>query len=239
VRTIQPPVLTPRASGEPEPDLTSLVLTHRAIGQDLDRLAAGVADLGSAGSASGREWAIRDYAAALLAQITAHQRDEDEIFWPVIAAAAGQAVDLIPLTDDHQAIEAAVGRVSRALGLPRESQPALREVLAALGELREMVAEHMADEERHVLPVMHRYLRAQTGRWCQRQACRTASPRALRFRMPWLARYSRSAEMTSVLAAAGWRARIALVAGRPVYARLERRAFGSAACQRDNKGLAL
>jgi iron-sulfur cluster repair protein YtfE (RIC family) len=213
--------------GEPEPDLTSLVITHRAIGQDLGRLTARVAEVASCGPAPGRERALRRYAAAVVAQIRAHHRCEDEIVWPVIAAAAGQAVDLAPLTDDHQAIEEAAGRLSRVLGLPGHSH--LGEVGEALGELRDMAVEHMADEERQVFPVMRRYLRVQTGRWCQRQACRTARAGALRFRMAWLARYSRAGEMRCVLAAAGPRARIALVAGRPGYARLERRAFGPAA----------
>jgi hypothetical protein len=226
VRTTQLPVLTPRASGEPEPDLTSLVLTHRAIGQDLDRLAASVGELASAGSAAGREPAVRQYAAALLTQIRGHHRSEDEIAWPVVAAAAGQAVDLAPLTDDHQAIEAAVGRVSQALGLSGESRLVLGAAQEALGELRGMLDEHFADEERQVIPVMRRYLRVAAYRWCERRATRSVPVAALRFRMPWLARYSGAGEMTRVLAGAGARARVALVAGSPAYARLERRAFG-------------
>ena len=59
--------------------------------------------------------AIGRYTAALLAEIRAHQESEDDVLWPVIAATAGQAVDLAPLTDDHRAIEAAVRRVSQAL----------------------------------------------------------------------------------------------------------------------------
>ncbi len=235
----QPPVLRPRTPGEPEPDLTSLLLTHRAIRQDLARLAASAAEPGPSGPAPGPGVAIQQYAAALFAQIRAHLRGEDEIVWPVLAAAAGQAVDLAPLTDDHEAIVAAVGRASRALGLPGESRLPAGELRRALGGLRDMVGEHMADEERQVLPVMRRYLRAQTDRWCEREASRTVPPGALRFRLPWLARYSRDGEMASLLAAAGPRARIALVAGRPGYARLLRRAFGPGGCKADNKGLAL
>jgi hypothetical protein len=235
MRATQQPALGRRAAGEPEPDLTAMVVAHRAIGQDLGRLVASAAEL--APFARGRDLAIRRYSAALLTQIRAHHRYEDEIVWPVIAAAAGQAVDLTPLTDDHQAIEAAARRASRALRSDGEPDPALGELRKALAELRDMLGEHIADEERQVFPVMRRYLRAQTDRWCQRQACRT-SP-APRFRMPWLASYSRPGEMTSLLAAGGPRARIALLAGRPGYARLERLAFGPAGCQRDNKDLAL
>jgi iron-sulfur cluster repair protein YtfE (RIC family) len=237
MRSTQLAALGRRTAGEPEPDLTYLVLTHRAISQDLDRLVAAADEL--APSLVGRQVAIRHYASALLAQVRAHRRCEDEILWPVIAAAAGQAIDLAPLTDDYEAIEAAVVRVSRALGVPGQSPPTVGELGQALGELRVMLDEHIADEERQVLPVMRRYLRAQTGLWCQRQACMAARPDVLRFRMPWLARYSRADEMSRVLAAAGWRARIALVAGRPGYTRLERRAFGAGGCGADFKGVAL
>lgn len=236
---MQAPVLGRRTTGEPEPDLTSLILTHRAISQDIGRLAAGLDQLASAGPAPGQVQAVRRYAAALLAQILAHHRCEEEIIWPVIAAAAGQAVDLAPLTDDHRAIGAAVSQVCTAAGPPGASHQGLRDVREALGGLRDMIGEHIADEEGQVLPVMRRYLRAQTARWCQRQVCRNAPARALRFRMPWLARYSRAGEMTRVLAAAGPRARIALVAGRPGYAWLERRAFGPWLADDDNKELAL
>lgn len=228
--TKQPLVLTPRTPGEPEPDLTFLLLTHRAIGQDLDRLAASVAESVPSGSACGPQPAIGQYGVALLAQVRAHLRCEDEIVWPVLAAAAGQAVDLAPLTDDHEAIAAAAGRVSQALSLPGKSSPAVGELRQALGVLRDMLGEHIADEERQVLPVMRRYLRVQADLWCQREACRTERAGALRFRMPWLARYARPGEMSRVLAASGSRARIALVAGRPGYARLDRRTFTPQGC---------
>jgi iron-sulfur cluster repair protein YtfE (RIC family) len=197
-----------------------MVLVHRAIRADLSRLIASIDELADRGGPpAGRVRAIGRYTTALLAEIRGHHDNEDEIVWPVLAVAALQAVDLGPLTDDHRAIEATVGRAGQALG-------SLGELRARLGELLDMLDEHMADEERQVLPAMRRYLHAETYRWCEMQARRTTSLGRLRFRAPWLARHTRADELDWLVAAGGWRTRILLAATRRGYARLERLAFG-------------
>ena len=49
----------------------------------------------------------------------------------------------------------------------------------------------------------------------------------LRFTAPWLARYARPDELSRLLASGGLPARLLLIAARPGYARLERRAFAA------------
>ena len=90
-----------------------------------------------------------------------------------------------------------------------------------------MLDEHIADEEEQILPVMRRYLPAEAYRWCEKQIQRKASLRGLRFTAPWLARYARPDELSRLLAGGGRPARLLLIAARPGYARLERRAFGA------------
>lgn len=80
--------LSARTAADPEPDLVSLVVIHRAIRQDLWRLDVALSGLGDdvwPAQAAG----IRRYATALLAAIHARSQSEDEILWPVIAATAG------------------------------------------------------------------------------------------------------------------------------------------------------
>lgn len=216
------PTLRPRTVDEPEPDLTGIVLVHRAIRADLGRLTARLDELvdGREPAGAGQVHAIRRYTAALLAEISRHQEHEDEIVWPVLAIAALQAIDLGPLTDDHQAIAAMVDRVSQAVG----SLPELRD---CLGELRDVLDEQMADEERQVFPVMRRYVQSETCRWCERQSWRRTTLARLRFTVPWLARHARADELNCLLADGGWRARVLLAAARPGYARLERLALGA------------
>ncbi len=184
MRATQLPALGPRTVGEPEPDLTSVVVAHRAIGHDLRRLGRVFAEVAIPEAAPGPARsvpAIRRYAASLLAEIRAHLDAEDEIIWQAIAAAAGQAVDLGPLSDDHVTIAAIADRAFRPLG-------SLGELAASLGDLRGMLEEPRAGEEQQAFSVMRHYMRAETYRWCERRATGTALG-VLRFRMPWLARH--------------------------------------------------
>ena len=225
--TTPPPAARTNARQEPGPDLTALVVTHRAIRLDLRRLTACLSGIATRGVPVSRADAICRYTAALLIGIRAHLDDEDRIVWPVIAAAAGAAVDLTPLTDDHEAIRVAASQVSRAVAAVRADPGALAELHAPIGELRDMLDEHIEDEEAQIFPATRRYLPADAYRWCEKQLGRTSSPFRRRFAAPWLARYARPGEQSRLLASGGWPARVVLAAARPGYVRLERRAFGA------------
>jgi hemerythrin-like domain-containing protein len=221
------PTLRPRTSRDPEPDLTSLVVTHRAIRQDLGRLAGGLAAIGRGYVEPAQARAVCRYAAALLAAIRAHHDSENAIIWPLIAATARQAVDLAPLADDRLVIEESWGRAQRALAcFAAEPGVGTAALQASISELRELAGEHIADEEAQLLPAMRRYLPAEAYRWGERQIMRKATAPGPRFTVPWLARHARDGELRPLLAAGGWRARVVLALSRH-YARLERRAFGS------------
>ncbi len=229
--TTPPFALRTRTAREPEPDLTPILVVHRAIRQDLRRLAACLGDIAAIHLPPSRARAIGRYTTALLAEIRAHHRGEDDILWPVIAATAGPAVDLTPLTDDHQAIDAAASRVTQAVACFRAEPGTSARLHASVSELRDMLEEHLADEEEQIFPAMRRYLPAEAYRWCQRQVQRQAPWSGRRFAAPWLARYAQPDELSRLPAAADRSARILLAATRPGYARLERRAFGaSPAC---------
>jgi iron-sulfur cluster repair protein YtfE (RIC family) len=213
-----------------------MVVTHRAMRQDLARLAAVLGQLaGDHDSQPRRTRAVCRYTAALLAQIRIHHDNEDEIVWPLIAATARQSVDLTPLTDDREAIEAAADRARHALASFSADPGAVAELHASVCELRDMVDEHVADEEQQLLPAMRRYLPAEAYRWCEQQARRTASLRARRFTAPWLARYAQPGERR-LLATDGWPQRILLAGTRSAYTRLERRAFGTGRAGNRNAG---
>jgi iron-sulfur cluster repair protein YtfE (RIC family) len=228
VTTAAPFALRTRTAGEPEPDLTSIVVVHRAMRQDLRRLAACLGQIAARGVPPARSRAVCRYTTALLAEIRAHHQGEDDVVWPVIAATAGPAVDLTPLTDDHQAIEAAAGRASQALAaFTGEPSPSAAKLHASVSELRDMLDEHIADEEGQIFPVMRRYLPAEAYQWCENQIRGKASLRGLRFTAPWLARHAQPDELSRLLTTGGHRVRILQAVGRPGYARLERQAFGA------------
>jgi iron-sulfur cluster repair protein YtfE (RIC family) len=163
-----------------------MVVIHRAMRQDLQRLVDCLGGIPARGLPPARARAISRYTAALLAEISAHHDNEDGILWPLIAATAGQSVDLTPLTDDHQALEVAAGRVSQVLasfgGNPAPSAVALH---ASVSDLCDLLDEHIADEEEQIFPVMRRYLPAEAYGWCEHQIQRKAPLSGLRFTAPW------------------------------------------------------
>lgn len=221
--------LRARKPGDPEPDLTSTVVIHRAILRDLGRVAAHCDEISGGELPPVKSRAICRYTAALLDEIRGHCENEEHILWPLIAATAGQAVDLTLLTDDHSAIATAARRARHALAvLETDARPGtLAALRASASQLRQLLDEHFADEQEQIFPAARRYLPAAAGRWYEKQVQRDRGRPGLWFTAPWLARHVRPDEASRLAAARGWRARMLLAAARPAYALLDRRAFGS------------
>jgi hypothetical protein len=198
----------PRSAHEPEPDLVRLVVTHRAMRRDLGRLASCLGDGGR--SRTRRSAALWRYTAGLLAQVRAHNEGEMDILWPMAAAAAGQAVDIAPLTDDRHAVTIALSRATRALGAVREGSGAPADLQASLRELCDLLDEHLTDEELQTFPAIRRYLRAGTYRWCEKQMQRRAPLRDRWFAPSWLARHADRDELRRLRATCVWPDRILL-----------------------------
>ena len=183
-------------------------MTHRAIRQDLRRLASCLGEDG--GRSPRRAAALWRYATALLAQVRVHDEGEVDILWPVAAAAAGQAVDIAPLTDDRLAVTAALAQAGQALGAVRAGNGAPAGLQAALRLLYDLLDEHIADEEQQMFPVIRRYLRADAYRWCEKQMQRHAPLPDRRFAPPWLARHAQPGELTRLWDTCIWPDRILL-----------------------------
>jgi len=164
--------------------------------------------------------ALRRYTAALLNQIHARHRGEEGFLWPLLAATAGSAVDLAPLADDWQAVDAAAALVRQALAGP------LAGLRLPVNSLAGLLDAHLTGAGQHVFPALRRYLPAGAYRWGEWRILQNASAADRRFAAPWLAGYARPGELPRLPAGDGWRARVRLAATRPGYARLERRAFG-------------
>jgi len=192
--------------------------------QDLRRVAATLGGL-DGGRLPARAEALCRYTAALLGQIGAHHEGESEILWPVVAAAAGPAVDLAPLADDRQAVDAVTGQASQALDRAGAAGSGAGELCASVAMLRDVLSEHIDDEEAQVFPAMLSYLTVDAYRWCESQIWQRVALHSRKFAVPWLARHARPDERARLLAAFGWQARMLQAAGGPGYARLERQAF--------------
>jgi putative ABC transport system ATP-binding protein len=210
-----------------EPDLAILVVTHRALREDVWRLACKLAEVDGSDVSPGQAHAISRYAAAVLGEILGYHDTEERVIWPAVGAAAGQAVDLSPLSDNHQAIAAAVRGAERALTGNGDSRTGFAELHGLISELNAMVNDHIADVEQQVFPAIRRYLPAAAYRRCERQIQRAVWERGTRFGGPWRARYAQPGELSRLVPAGGPLARLRRSAACFEYSRLERRAFGA------------
>jgi putative ABC transport system ATP-binding protein len=215
-----------RARHEPEFDLAVMVVTHRAMREDLRRLARCLGAVDGSDVPLARARAMGEYAAAILAEICGYHETEERVIWPAVAVAAGQAIDLSPLKDDHRAVAAAAGRAGRVLATGVHSPTACAELRDLVSELSDMIDDHITDVEQQVFPAIRRYLPAPSYRRCERQLQQTIWRRGSWFGGPWRARYAQPGELSRLL---GKRGPLSPTRQHAVfrYTRLERRAFGA------------
>jgi len=134
-----------------------------------------------------RQRAIVQVTLSVLHEITNHHQREDDVLWPVIAASAGGAVDLEPLSDDHTELHEVLERAGVALPLfardPSTGAPVLAPVLT---ELADLLDEHITEEEAEVFPVIREHVSAADFARCERMFQKGTSPGQLLFVLPWI-----------------------------------------------------
>ncbi|MFC5137707.1 hemerythrin domain-containing protein [Actinomycetospora rhizophila] len=140
-------------------DLLGITLGHRAMCADSRRLAdlaARVVD-GTERVDRTRAVAIARWVGRLADEILHHHEAEDDVLWPVLEARAGDRVDLAALTDDHAALDPLLVQVRAAaddLAQAPADAAAARALARHLGALADLLAEHIAEEEREVFPII-------------------------------------------------------------------------------------
>ncbi len=208
----------PRSAGDPEADLTTFRILHRAMRGEVRKLAALTAGQGEAPFPPEREAAIQSLLAPLTADIHGHHAKEDQVLWRVVAASAGAAIDLLPLSEEHAEIDPCLDRVRAGRG---------RERAEALAELRDLLDEHIVEEEAVLFPVMLRYVSAEDFAACEKQFKKGASLSHAKFLLPFIAAYATPEELAHLLKEAGLAMRIMLRLFRPGYLRTQRAVYGS------------
>ncbi|BBX08902.1 hemerythrin domain-containing protein [Mycolicibacterium aichiense] len=178
MNTPQPVTVTPRRPHDPEPDLIGITLAHRAMLTDVGRLAAAVTDIGEGRQrcSTRRAQAIARYTDLLCESIHHHHTVEDTVLWPVIDACAKDIVDLTELTDDHAALDPRLEIIAhranafRVAGGDRRTAALLG---AELADLRNLLTEHIAEEERDIFPVIRRHVSVADWQVVEKTAQRT------------------------------------------------------------------
>lgn len=230
--TAQPePAFSPRAPEDPEPDLTGYRVVHRAMNRDLARLATLVHGVAvrrdEAWLDPDRAYALGRYASDLLSEVQRHHRGEDRVLWPLLRALAGPRARLDGLADDHGVLEplAAEARASvRGLASTPYDTATAWHAARTTAALRDVVADHVVEEERDVFPLIRRYVPVDALWWAEDRMRRETPLAELAFVVPWLASAADDAERARSRTCRAHR--VLLAATRTRHARRERVVFG-------------
>lgn len=226
--------VTPRRRGDPQVDHTLVLLIHRAMLVDAARFTVLLTDLAQSGTPieTRRAAAIRDYLVMFGIELYEHHSCEDDIAWPMIAASAGAAVGLAPLTQEHTALAPLIDTMMRVADAFAADPAAHVQCLAvSLRELSGLLYEHIPGEERHVFPIISHYVSVPDWETAERVMLSGLSLRHLAWLWPWMERFASSEELDYVLAKGGLVFRLLLTLTRGGYRRRERLIFGPGALQ--------
>jgi hemerythrin-like domain-containing protein len=128
---------------------------HAAVRRDLARLDAALGDF-----PDGDEERARDLERAyayLRSELTRHHEHEDALIWPMLAQFDVDAALLATMESEHHAMADALREVADALDRLVETPtvPVARDARNVVAAAREVIAQHLAHEERAVEPFIH------------------------------------------------------------------------------------
>ena len=207
---------------------TGLFLAHRAMLRDLDRMGDLTKGLAESRKQLDRKraTAIADYLDDLCESIHHHHSAEDDVLWPVLEASAGAHVDLTELSDDHSVLDPKLHRVRAGAGALRADGVVTAALAADLADIRDTLHEHIADEEKTIIPLIRRYVSQQD--WDSVEAQIRKRGAKMSFEVPRILAVTTEAELAEIKAEGGLPVAIMLKVLPPAFRRRERRVFGYA-----------
>jgi hypothetical protein len=141
-------------------DVRDMYLAHTLFRREFGRLPGlilSVADGDIAGAGT-----VGSHAAMLSILLHLHHEGEDLLVWPKLAARGGAEADaIVPVMEkQHHVIEAALTRADELLPAWRASGRGGDTVADAFQQLLPPLTEHMALEEKEILPLAEKYITA-------------------------------------------------------------------------------
>lgn len=178
MKTPQTVTITPRQPDDPEPELIGITLAHRAMLTDVGRLVVAVTAIaeGRQRCSARRAQSIARYTDLLCESIHHHHTVEDTVLWPVINACAAGIVDLTELTEDHAALDPRleiIGHRANAFRIAGGDRRTAALLAAELADLRNLISEHITEEERELFPVIRRHVSVADWQAVEKTAQRT------------------------------------------------------------------
>jgi hemerythrin-like domain-containing protein len=224
--------VTPRRAGDPQPDLGTYHLVHVAMRRSLHDLAALATDVrdGRKQLDRRRAGAVQRVIRLVTDEIHRHHDGEERLGWPIIAASAGSAVDLGPLTDDHSVLDpmlASLRELSGRLVAGSADRATVAALASELVALRDLLDEHIEEEERELFPIIREYVSVADYESWERQLRKALPMRDVWFIVHWVAEAAGPEVTRQLLAEAELPFRVIHRVSKGRYARLRRDAFGS------------
>lgn len=144
---------------EQPPDTHEMVVVHRAFRRESQALISLIA-----AAPDGDTGRVRTLAAHLRwyeGGLSNHHHGEDELIWPLLRRRVDVQADVVVRMEvQHERIAETLGRAMSALPAWQDSADtsARDKLVLALTEHRDVLLEHLDDEERHLLPLASRHL---------------------------------------------------------------------------------
>lgn len=210
------------------PNVLGMQIAHRVMLRDLDRtigVTMAMAD-GGVDITRRRVRAVVRYLESMVDSIHHHHRAEDDILWPVIELRAGAHVDLTALTEDHEALIPKLDGLAETVR-QFEASPSRRSAAVVAGRLvdvRNTLAEHIAEEERDTLPVIRRYL--SVSDWQDVESRIRKAGAKMSFELPRIAAAVSADELSALKRDAGPVIGVMLILLTPRYRRMEKAIWG-------------
>lgn len=205
-------------------DLLGIRLAHRAMIRDATRLANRLRVLtGDKASLQVSEAGpIRQYLRLLTNSIHHHHTMEDTLVWPMIVAAAGEHADLSGLSEDHSVLDPMLDGLNLTAAKLSRSAAAVRELANGLADLRDLLIEHIGEEEETIFPLITRYVAQEDWKATERTVRKGAR---LSFELPRALDVARPEERERIISEGG----LTITLVRPfvvrAYRKLERAIF--------------
>jgi hemerythrin-like domain-containing protein len=146
--------------GEATADVRDMYLAHTLFRREFARLPELILSVAD-GDVAGAE-TVGSHVAMLCSLLHLHHEGEDLLLWPKLAARGGADADAIVPTMEkqHHIIEAALASVGELLPLWRSSGHGGETVANTFQQLLPALIEHMALEEREILPMSEKLITA-------------------------------------------------------------------------------
>jgi hypothetical protein len=221
-------VATTRTSPTPRPDTREMVVVHnvfRRIFGDLPGLVA-KAPAGDRARAD----VLADSYTEVATALHHHHSNEDELLWPTLMSRVeADRGFVLRAEEQHERVAALLARGDTQVAAFRNDPSAAhRDALAAtIAELNDAICEHMADEERYILPLVEDHLTV--AEWAELgERGRASIPKdRLLVQLGWILDGLAPAERTEFLASMPLAARVAWrLLGKRAFAKELRRIYG-------------